>query len=144
MRPVLFSLFSLKITSYSLFLVVAFIVGTIWAGFRAKKNGLNPDILPDVIFWVFFSSLAGAKLFGIIDALFNEIKIISLDMNYFLHLLLDSGIIAYGGIIGGSIAAIIYFKKKKKDLLPYANTVAPGLGLGVFLIRIGCFLSGCC
>lgn len=95
--------------------MVAFIVGTVWAGFRAKKIGLNPDVLPDVVFWVFFSSIAGAKFFGILNLIING-NLPNMKMNgttYLIHLIVDSGIIAYGGIIGGLLASIIYFRVKK-------------------------------
>jgi phosphatidylglycerol:prolipoprotein diacylglycerol transferase len=50
----------------------------------------------------------------------------------------------FGGYIGALVASVLYFKIKKYQFLPYADAVAPTIGIGICLTRIGCFLNGCC
>jgi phosphatidylglycerol---prolipoprotein diacylglyceryl transferase len=42
------------------------------------------------------------------------------------------------------LAGVIYFKIKKYPFLLYADAMAPSVGFGIFLTRIGCYLNGCC
>jgi phosphatidylglycerol:prolipoprotein diacylglycerol transferase len=42
------------------------------------------------------------------------------------------------------LGAIIYLRRKRISFLKVADICAPSIALGIFLTRIGCFLSGCC
>ena len=48
----------------------------------------------------------------------------------------------YGGLIAGTLAAILFFKLRKLPFLPYADAIIPGVALGVAIGRVGCFLNG--
>jgi phosphatidylglycerol:prolipoprotein diacylglycerol transferase len=50
----------------------------------------------------------------------------------------------YGGLIGGILAEVVYFRVKKYPFPLYADAIAPSICLGVVITRIGCFLNGCC
>jgi phosphatidylglycerol:prolipoprotein diacylglycerol transferase len=50
----------------------------------------------------------------------------------------------YGGLMGGLLAGFLYLKLKRLSFPRYADATAPGIALGVFLTRIGCFMHGCC
>ncbi len=54
------------------------------------------------------------------------------------------GLVAYGGYIGGNLAALVYFKMKKLDFWSLADCTTPSMVLGLGFTRIGCFLAGCC
>src|SRR5262249_34036083 len=56
-------------------------------------------------------------------------------------LCLRGGFAAYGGFLGGALAA--WLALGRRDFLAYGDTVAPALGLGTALTRVGCFLAGC-
>ena len=55
-----------------------------------------------------------------------------------------SGLVMYGGLVGGMLAGFIYMRLKRISFPRYADAFAPSIALGVFLTRIGCFLNGCC
>jgi phosphatidylglycerol---prolipoprotein diacylglyceryl transferase len=52
------------------------------------------------------------------------------------------GIASWGAYLGGFIGFVAYCWLRRVPLLPYADAVAPCLGLGVAIARWGCFLNG--
>ena len=55
-----------------------------------------------------------------------------------------SGVVFYGGLLGGLLAVSLYLFIKKLSWLTYADIVAPLLALGHSIGRIGCFLVHDC
>lgn len=55
----------------------------------------------------------------------------------------SGGLVAYGGFLGGLLGSWIYLRVKKASLLGWADVVAPALGIGLGLTRLGCYLYGC-
>ena len=56
----------------------------------------------------------------------------------------NGGLVVYGSIIGGTIAAIVFLLVKKIPVVPVLDLLAPSLMLGIALGRLGCFMNGCC
>ena len=54
------------------------------------------------------------------------------------------GLVFYGGLIGASLATILYAWKRKMPLWKLADTLAPSISLGYFFGRLGCLMNGCC
>jgi phosphatidylglycerol:prolipoprotein diacylglycerol transferase len=53
------------------------------------------------------------------------------------------GLVAYGGFLGGFLGSVIYLRRQKFPLWPWADVAAPSLASGLMLTRIGCYLFGC-
>lgn len=145
MHPVFFKIGSFPIHSYGVMLALSFLFGIMLSSWRAKKAGLNPDVIPDVGFWVIIAAILGSRLYYVLlhfeefsDNLFSIINPFQGDVVGI------GGLVMYGGFIGAIIAAFIFFKLRKLPFLPYADALAPGVGFGIMLTRIGCFLNGCC
>lgn len=145
MHPILFHIVNFPIHSYGLMLALSFLFGIWFASKRAQKNHLEPGVISDVGFYLILSAIIGARLYyvllhfeefkGDLTGIFNPFHAGSLGIG---------GLVMYGGFIGALLASVIYFKVKKLPFLPYADAVAPTIGFGIFLTRIGCFLNGCC
>jgi phosphatidylglycerol:prolipoprotein diacylglycerol transferase len=145
MHPILFNIGKVPIHSYGFMLALSFLFG-IWLGsYRAKRNGLNPDVVSDIGFWIILSAIIGARLYYV-GLHFEEFEgnLLGIINPFEGGSMGIGGLVMYGGYIGAILASILYFKLKKLPLLPYADAVAPSIGLGIFLTRIGCFLNGCC
>lgn len=54
-----------------------------------------------------------------------------------------SGFSLYGGLILASVAGVLVCRISSLGLLTMADIVAPALGLGIAVMRVGCFLAGC-
>ncbi|HON10045.1 MAG TPA: prolipoprotein diacylglyceryl transferase [Chitinispirillaceae bacterium] len=145
MHPVLFKVFSFPIHSYGFMLALSFLLGIWLSSYKAKKEGLNPETIADMGFWIILSAIVGSRLYyvflhfeefkGNLTSIFNPFQ------DGFIGI---GGLVMYGGFIGAIVAGILYFKIKKIPFLPYADISAPSVGIGIFLTRIGCFLNGCC
>jgi prolipoprotein diacylglyceryl transferase len=59
------------------------------------------------------------------------------------HFRPPTGMAAYGGLIGGTIAGVLTLHRLRRPVLPFLDAVAPSVGVGYFFARIGCFLAGC-
>lgn len=55
-----------------------------------------------------------------------------------------SGYVFYGGLIGGAIGVIIYARQYKLNIWKFADVIAPVIPLFHGFGRIGCFFGGCC
>lgn len=148
MAPVLFRIplnlpyfghVDLPIYGFGMMLVLAFIFSPWLAWWRARKEGLDGDVVLDMGFWVFVAGLVGARTFYCIEYWGRDI-----------HSLLDAfqywkgGIVYYGGIVGGAIGFFVYRWFYPFPLRPYLDALAPSVALGTFFGRLGCFLNGCC
>jgi len=54
------------------------------------------------------------------------------------------GLVYYGGLIGASLAFILYSRLKGLPLWKGADIMAPSVALGYVFGRIGCLMNGCC
>ena len=54
-----------------------------------------------------------------------------------------TGMAAYGGLIGGTVAAALTLRRLGRPVLPFFDAAAPAVGVGYFSARLGCFLAGC-
>lgn len=145
MHPVVFSIGSFAIHSYGLLLAISFLFGIWFASKRAKEQGLDPNVISDVGFWIILSSILGARLYYV----FLHFEEFSGNMLNIINPFQDGsvgigGLVMYGGLIGAIVSGFLYFRLKKLPFLPYADAIAPTLGIGIFFTRIGCFLNGCC
>jgi phosphatidylglycerol:prolipoprotein diacylglycerol transferase len=139
MYPVLLRLGPITIYSYGVMVALAFIVGIIVALKQAKKEGINSEIVLDLVFWGLISSLVGARLLYVLinfsDYRENPLEIIMLQ---------KGGLVFYGGLILAAMVGIGFLKKRGLEVWKIADLIAPSIVLGHSLGRIGCFLNGCC
>jgi phosphatidylglycerol:prolipoprotein diacylglycerol transferase len=144
MRQVLFTIPTyffgdVKVFGYGAMLVLAFLGSTSLATWRARREKLDPDVILDMAFWIFFMGLVGARLFYCIQYWGRGIDSILDVVQYW-----KGGIVYYGGILGGMIAFFVYRHYRPFPLRPYLDALAPSIMVGTLFGRLGCFLNGCC
>ena len=106
MRQVLFTIpifGGVKVFGYGAMLVLAFIGSTWLATWRARREKLDPDVILDMAFWIFFIGLVGARLFYCFQYWGRGINSLLDVLQYW-----KGGIVYYGGVLGGSIAFFVY------------------------------------
>jgi len=148
MHPIIIGSESSRFTihGYGLMLAVSFLLGILLASRRAKKQGMDPNLIMDLSIWIVIAAIVGSRFLYVIYHL-EEFRGNWLDT---INPFQSSGRIGIAGLtmLGGVVLAIfvsmIYLKKKKMPILKTADIVIPSVALGVFLTRIGCFLNGCC
>jgi phosphatidylglycerol:prolipoprotein diacylglycerol transferase len=129
----------LTVHGFGAMLVLAFLSSTMLAAWRCRREGLDPEIVFDMAFWVFLGGLGGARLFYVIQYWGRGITSF-LEIFQFWK----GGIVFYGSIIGGAVAFFVYHRLRPFPLRPFLDVMAPSIAVGILFGRLGCFLNGCC
>lgn len=145
MRPVLYHVFGFPIPAYGFMLALSFLVGVGLAAWRARRSGLDPRAILEVGIWIMIAACLGSRMYYVVLH-FQEFRGDLLSAVYPVRADGEGvgGLVMYGGLMGGILAGLVYFKFKEYPFLRYADAIAPSIALGVALTRIGCFLNGCC
>lgn len=115
---------------------LAFVVSGAVVGRRFVELGKPPDWAYELI----FAALAGGVIGARIDFLIQNWSEVENDI--FGNLFSGSGLVWYGGVIGGAIGAMAWARWRGMLNWGLADLTAPGLALGYAIGRIGCQLSG--
>jgi len=94
--------------------------------FGAKALAVLTFWVQAVVYWGEIAN-AGFGLWDVIVASFTE-----------------SGIVFFGGLIGGIFGGLVYIKMYKLSAPVFVDLVAPCVPLAHAIGRVGCFLAGCC
>lgn len=139
MFPVICTIGPFTVYSYGLMLVAAFSAGSLLACQQAKRSGINPDLIFNLLFTAFIFGIIGARIFYVLS-----------NLSYYLDdpreiiMLQHGGLSWFGGLIMAIVASIAYLKTKKMRVLKVLDLIAPFVALAHAIGRIGCLLNGCC
>jgi phosphatidylglycerol:prolipoprotein diacylglycerol transferase len=128
----------LTVYGYGLMIAIGVLAAYFNTEHLAKKSGLDPNPVFNILIIGVFFGFVGAKLLYYIT-IFDDII-----QNPRLLLNIGDGFVVYGGIIAGILAAMIYCKKAKLVFSRYLDCAAPSIALAQGFGRIGCLLAGCC
>lgn len=139
MLPEICQIGGFTIYSYGLMMVLAFFVCAYLASFQARREGVSPELIFNLCFFIFIFGLIGARVFYLFSNLGfylrNPLEIIMLQ---------HGGMAWFGGLIFGAGASIIFIKKNKLKLFKILDLLIPFVALAQSIGRIGCLLNGCC
>jgi phosphatidylglycerol:prolipoprotein diacylglycerol transferase len=140
MYPELFRIGNFPINTYGVFLALAFLSAILIAVKLAARDELPREKIYDLCLWMLLFSLIGSKIL----MLFTEPEyrdhpwqLISLDF-------LRSGGVFYGGLIGAVLSGYFLMRRYQLPWWKTADACAPGIAIGNFFGRQGCFAAGCC
>jgi phosphatidylglycerol:prolipoprotein diacylglycerol transferase len=140
MYPELFRIGSFPINTYGVLLALAFLVALVIASKLAARDGLPRERVYDLGLWMLLAALLGSKVLMLwTEPVYREnpLQLLSLDF-------LRSGGVFYGGLIGASLTGYFLIKRYGLPWWKTADAFAPGIALGQFIGRQGCFAAGCC
>src|SRR6267142_5051439 len=140
MYPVLFRIGNFPINTYGVFLALAFLCAILIAVKLAERDGLPRDRIYDLSLWMLLASLIGSKvlmLFTEPEYRDHPWQLLSLDF-------LRSGGVFYGGLLGAILTGYFLMRRYKLPWWKTADACAPGIAIGNFFCRQGCFAAGCC
>ncbi|MDF1497668.1 MAG: prolipoprotein diacylglyceryl transferase [Patescibacteria group bacterium] len=143
MHPTLLDLnflcLAIHISSYRFFLLLA--IAVVIAGSYAviKRSDLDLKKSMIVLGVAIVAFLIGARLLNILINLGLYIEYPAR-----IYSLSATGFSEYGGIIGGAIAGLLVARRMKLDIWRLGDLLAPNLGIGIAVMRVGCYLNGCC
>ena len=139
MHPIIFETPYFSIKAYGLFVAMGFLAGLGFALREARQQGLDPQPILDLAFYIILAAIIGARLFYVLT-----------NLDSYRHNPLDilkvwqGGLTFFGGFILSFIAGVVYMKRHQMAVWKTFDLFAPALALGDFFGRIGCFFAGCC
>ncbi len=139
MHPVLFHVGSISVYSYGFCAAFAVLAVAVMAYGWAPKAGLSRTLALDVLFLLFVSGLAGARLWYVAQH-WLEFSAKPLSMLW----IQEGGLVWYGGFFMALFCGTIFAKIHKMPFFKWADFIAPLLALAHGIGRIGCYMNGCC
>ena len=129
---VAFTVGTFQVYWYGVLICLGAVLGLVLVTKIAKFEGQNPDTYVDFAIWALLCGVLGARTYYLV---------------FYEHSLKDflgirnGGLAIYGGIIGGTLAAIVYTRIKKLKLFKFTDTLAFGLLCGQIFGRWGNFIN---
>ncbi len=136
MLPVLFEIGGFKVTSFGVMIALSFLAAGWMLARELKRQGQDPEAAWDLAGWAAICGILGAKFYYLILH-FGETA-----LDPWGALLSRSGLVWYGGFIGGALGVLFRLHQLKLPVWKVADAVAPALALGYAIGRVGCFLVG--
>jgi len=136
MDPIAFNILGLPIRWYGIFIATGMMVGILLANFTSKLKNVDYDELLNVVLISFPIAIIGARAYYVIFE-FNQYK----DNLIQVFNIRQGGLAIHGGIIFGMLAAFIYTRYKKENLLQFADVAAPSIIIGQAIGRWGNFFN---
>ena len=135
---------NLTIHYYGIIIMTGAILAAVLAGRLAKKNGMDPEVIWDLLPWVLIAGIIGARLWHVFTP--SASSLINGKNPYLIYPLealkiWKGGLGIPGGVIGGALALLIYCKVKKFSFGQWADVIAPGLALAQAIGRWGNFVN---
>jgi len=140
MHPIVARLGSLTIRTYGVMVAAAFLFGAWLAVREAKRKGIAQEEALDLVFYVLVGGIVGARVYYVLFS----------DPGYYLsHPLMipalwTGGLALHGGLMGGLLAGIWFWRRRRLPFWRTADALAPGIILGQAIGRLGCAMNGCC
>lgn len=138
MYPVLFSLGPIIISTYGVFLVIAFLVGAFVVWKKGREEHFEEEDLFDATLLSTFWGLVGARVvyvaLHLTDFGINPVRILGLTR--------FPGLSFFGALLGGVAALALYARAKKWDTFETLDLFVLGVTSGQIVGLLGAFLNG--
>lgn len=135
MNPIAFSIGSLDIYWYGVFMASAILIGYLNTLSNTRKYNLDSDAVQDVLFKLAIAVIVGGRL-----------AVIVVDLEYYianpLHMFTRAGMGSHGAIALAMILGYFWAKKAKLPYWTMADAIAPSISIAHIFIRLGNFMTG--
>ena len=136
MFPVLIEIGGFKVTSFGVMIALSFLVAGWLAQIELKRRGEDGESAWDLAGWAAVFGIIGAKVYYLILHLPQTLADPS------GAIFSRSGLVWYGGFIGGALAVLWRMHRLKLPVLKFGDAIVPGLAMAYAVGRVGCFLVG--
>lgn len=140
MHPILFKIGPLTVYSWGFMLALAIIVAIWGIGKLFVREGYDKEKVLDITLITVIAGLLGGRLLFIL--LFAWDDFLANPLIFFAYS--SGGLVWYGAFAGGFLGFVIYIYKSGLNFWNVADMFAPFVALGYAMVRIGCFMWGCC
>ena len=129
----------LPLYSYSVMVVVSFVVALTYTYFEARRIGESTDRVIDISFWIFLCSILGARA---LDVAVTWRSYVGRPLDVFK--IWQGGLAYYGGFFGAISSSLVFIWYHRLPTGKWADLLAPIGTIDAAFGRIGCLLNGCC
>lgn len=136
MFPVLFEIGPIKLYSFGLMVVVAFLAAAAMVTRELRRRQLEPSHLEGYPMGALLGGLLGARLYYIAEH-FDAFLADPLGSMF-----TGAGLTWYGGLLGGALTVLVWARRRQQPLWSICDAFAPGLAASYGIGRIGCQLAG--
>lgn len=155
MHPVLFTAFGEPVHAYAVTIVLGYVGGVVLGVWLGRRDGRELVDLLELGLVVVLSAMLGSKLFHVLfEAAGHRLSdggvargVVDLlrDDPWHWARLFEAGYVFYGGVVGAVVMGVLFcLRRGIPDLGAVGDYGVPGILLGTFVGRTGCFLAGCC
>jgi phosphatidylglycerol---prolipoprotein diacylglyceryl transferase len=133
-----FSIGPVTIRFYSLMILGGILAGAWLARIEARRRGMDPEHVWNILFWGAIGALIGARLYHVLDT--RNIGFY-LENPELIFAIWRGGIGIFGAVVGAALALIIYTRVKGLPTLHWLDVGAPAFLLGQAIGRWGNFFN---
>ncbi len=126
----------LSLKTFGLLFGLGFVVSGAIVTRRLKELGRPPDWAYEMVFAALIGGLIGARGYWLLGHL-DELSDDPLDAIFG-----GSGLVWYGGVIGGAAGVLLWARRRGQLNLELADLCSPALAMGYAFGRVGCQISG--
>ena len=137
-NPVAFTIGSIEVRWYGIFVALAIAVVALWI-VREVKKGAN--ISYDTVFTAALVGIPSGVVFARLLHVIDGWDYYSQNLGQIIG---GGGLTAYGGVLGTALGIWVYSKFSKFQFGYFADVAAPGIILSLAVGRVGCTINGCC
>jgi len=138
MKPVLFQIGPFPVSSFGVFLLVAFVAGILLLRARTARWRWDGGEILDLSLYSIIGGVIGAR----IGYVLVNLRDFSADWGRVLTIWRDAGLTFYGALAGGAIVAWLYSRRRGWSFGWLADAAAPAIALGYAIAMIGTLLYG--
>lgn len=135
--PILWEIGPFAVRWYGLLIASAVLIGVNLSQYLAKRRGVDPDLVGDLVIWLVFGAIPCARLYYVLFE-WEQYKNQPFSSVFAIW---NGGIAIHGAIIGGTIAALIFAKINKASFWQLIDLTIPSLILGQAIGRWGNFFN---
>ncbi len=136
LNPTAFSIGDFSVAWYGIIIAVGFLLALGYGLKYAKKVGVNPDKMIDVVIGGIIGGIIGARLYYVLFS-WSDYK----DDLLKIFRIWEGGLAIYGGIIGAILAGALICKWRKVKLTAMLDLAGPGFLIGQCIGRWGNFVN---
>ena len=141
MFPKLIDTGGFYLPTYGLLVATAFLLAIWITGRLGARVGLRNELITNLAVYCALAGMIGAKL---LMFAFDWSEYASDPSQLFSFSTLQAAGVYQGGLLLALLTAFFYMRRMHMPPLVTSDVFAPGLALGHFIGRLGCFAAGCC
>ncbi|MGO9111673.1 MAG: prolipoprotein diacylglyceryl transferase family protein [Thermoguttaceae bacterium] len=139
----------LPIRGYGMMMLLAVLSGMGLAAYRARRVGVDPEMIFSLAFWMIVPGILGARAVYVCEYWCRDFWPVYSAHGFWALIfavfnIAAGGLVVYGSFFGAMLGLGLFWWRHRVPLLATADLIAPGMLLGLALGRVGCLLNGCC